>query len=66
MIANFHGDNVVAGIQTCAEDSTSLQSTDGAEVMLVRSLKNTLYVEDSVATVRLNHNGYSEMRTTAP
>jgi putative flippase GtrA len=64
MTANFHGDNAVAGIRTCAEDSTSLQSTDGAEVMLVRSLKNTLYVEDSVAAVSLNCNRYSDMRTT--
>ena len=66
MRANLYGDNAVAESRTCADDSLSPQSADGAEVMWMRSLKNPFFDEDSVAAVTLNSSPYSEMGPTAP
>src|SRR5437879_3262676 len=66
MTANLHGDNAVAGIRTCPEDRSLLQSTDDAEVMSMRGLENTSPGEDSGAAVLLNCNRCSEMRIGAP
>jgi putative flippase GtrA len=65
-VANSNGDNAVTGMRTGGEGRSSLQSTDGAEVMSVRSLRNTFCFEDSVAAVSTNCNRYSEIWTAAP
>jgi putative flippase GtrA len=65
MMANFHGDNAVRGIRTCAEDGAFSQSTAARAFMPGRNWEGAPCSEDSLAPAARNCKPRSEIRTSA-